>query len=169
MSKDDIHTTSGTPPWEKDLRRVVLSDGSYVVGQTVLEEAQKCGLGTGGFTMIDQKDIQSRFRLLQVARWDQAAHLNALHSNAVVVLALDPRAHLIDLMVTRSKERHRSVRIVVDGNNVEDTIKWLDELNQKSPLRRLFIGGTGSNTVARRVCEQVLPAYSKMLDWRRES
>jgi cephalosporin hydroxylase len=160
MARDE---QSATPPWDKDPRRIILTDGSYVVGQTVAEEAVKCGLGVGGYTMCAEPSINQRFRMIAVDRWDKAANLNAFASNAVLILAQDPRAQLIDMMVTRAKERHRPVRIIIDGEHIEDAVRWLDALNDKTTMKRLFIGGTGSNTVARRVCEQVLPAFSKML------
>ncbi len=166
MAKD---TDYGFPPWDKDLRRVVLSDGSYVVGQTILDEAQKHSLGTGGYTMCLEKTVNERFRLIPVDRWDKAANLNALASNAVIILASDPRAQLIDMMITRSKERHRPVRVIVGGHAVGDTIKWLEDLNAKSPIKRLCVAGTGANTVAKAVADELLPAYSKLLVWTRES
>jgi hypothetical protein len=66
-------------------------------------------------------------------------------------------------MITRAKERHRPIRVIIDGNNVDEAIKWMQDINNKgAAITRLCISGTGSNTIAKQVCEQLLPAYSQM-------
>lgn len=150
------------PAWNKDTRRVVLSDATHGVGNVVLEEAQRHAIGTGGFTMIQGGESHNRFRLIQVPKFENAVNQNIYMSDAVIILAVDPRTPVVDLFLTRSKERHRQARMIIEGNNVENAVKWLEKINQKAVVKTLYICGTGGSVTTKRVCDVLLPSWNAM-------
>jgi hypothetical protein len=132
----------------------ILGDASFAFSYGVLQEAQRLGWKTAGYTNL-VGDQARDLGLIEAKSWTTAVRNNINRCDAVIIFAkgtLKSGSTALDLMINTCKERHRHFRIVLDQ---APPVGWLKEINP----RVINVTGVGSMEEGREFMRQLHHGY----------